>query len=54
MKLEDLGEPYKEAGKWHIDETLYPESRGFIQHSFDTKAEAMLFINEVKIRDMFE
>lgn len=48
IKPEDLGEPYEDKGKWCVDEQLYPEARGYNHHEFDTKAEAQLFINEVK------
>lgn len=30
--------------KWIVEETLYPESRGYIAHRFDTEAEANAFI----------
>ena len=40
----DLSSPYEENGKWFVDETLYPESRGFIAHPFETKEAALFFI----------
>jgi hypothetical protein len=45
----DLSLPYDAAdGKWHVEETLYPESRGYIVHDFESKEDAQEFINKTK------
>ncbi len=38
--------PYFENQQWCVYEQLYPENRGYIKHSFDTRAEAEKFIEE--------
>lgn len=40
----DLSTPYMEDRQWCVDEQLYPESRGYTQHKFGTRAEAESFI----------
>lgn len=37
---------YEENGKWHYDEWLEPESRGWVTHSFDTKEQAESYRDE--------
>ncbi len=34
--------------KYHIHEQLYPESRGFIVHEFDSEEEAMEWIRQLQ------
>lgn len=45
----DLSIPYQEnphmpGAKWYVDESLYPESRGYTVHEFPSQAEANRFI----------
>lgn len=51
IRYEDLSDIYEEGGRWHCDESLYPENRGFNQHSFDTKQQARDFVNKIKAQD---
>lgn len=44
----DLSSVYIDGEGWAVDETLYPESRGYICHQFDTLREAVLFIWNVR------
>lgn len=45
----DLSIPYQDNDcKWCVDETLYPESRGYIPHRFNTEVEANQFIEAAK------
>lgn len=47
-KFEDLSEIYEENGFFFVDEALYPESRGFDCHMFDTREQAENFRNSFK------
>lgn len=50
LKRSDLCTPYLEPDPrygtkvWCVDESLYPESRGYLQHRFETEKEAIDFI----------
>ena len=45
--LADLSVPYQgTAGRWCVDEQLYPESRGYNTHEFETRQEAEAFLQE--------
>ncbi len=48
IKAEDLSLPYPENGSWCVNEQLYPERRGFIQHKFDNEMMAESFIVRAK------
>lgn len=48
IRKADLSITYIENGKFCIDEQLYPESRGHVQHKFDTDDEAEKFIEAAK------
>jgi hypothetical protein len=43
----DFSEPEAVGQKWHVREQLYPESRGWIVHTFPTRAEAEAFLTEM-------
>ena len=51
IRYDDLSDIYEENGKWHTDEQLYPECRGYVQHSFDTEDEARAFMQKIKAAD---
>lgn len=49
IRRSDLSIPYQEnphmpGAKWFVQETLYPESRGYNVHEFNTRLEAEKFI----------
>lgn len=44
----DLSIPYSEGDQWCVDETLYPESRGYEQHKFPSQLDAEKFIEGAK------
>lgn len=49
IRKADLSIPYQDNNcKWVVEETLYPESRGYIAHSFDTEIDANKFIEGAK------
>lgn len=49
IRKADLSIPYRDNDcKWIVEEQLYPESRGYIAHRFDTEAEANKFVEGAK------
>lgn len=39
-----LSSPYFENESWCVDEQLYPESRGYLQHRFESRRQAYEFV----------
>jgi len=49
IRKADLSIPYMDNDcKWVVEETLHPESRGYICHRFGTEIEAHKFIEGAK------
>lgn len=43
-KVAGLSSPYFENESWCVDEQLYPESRGYLQHKFESRKQAYEFV----------
>ena len=44
----DLTDAYESGSVWRVDESLYPETRGYVHHTFLTEGEAHAFIERAK------
>lgn len=53
LRKTDLSsEPFLQHQHWCVEETLYPENRGYKIHRFETEQQAIDFINETCVTEL--